>query len=109
MEWSFFFFNQLLYFAEAATPLYDLWKKIMEPFKKRTTNRAKKFMLKDLPDWGKAGQKTFEDIKMMIADTVVNTYFDSQSVGMCVYRCDRRLLMHGVHSMCTRHRVTAVG
>ena len=78
MEWSFFFFNQLLYFAEAATPLYDLWNQANNGIFQEEDNDpcVKKFMLKDLPGWGKAGRKTFEDIKIMMADAVINTYFD---------------------------------
>ena len=42
-------------------------------------------MLKDLPDWNKVGQKTFEDIKMMMVDVVVNTYFDPSLQILCVF------------------------
>ena len=78
------FRGHLPYFAEAAAPLYDLWKKTMEPYKKKTTARAKKFQLQDLPGWEPLGKKAFREIKMMMMDAVVNTYFDP-SLQLCVF------------------------
>ncbi len=78
------FRGHLPYFAEAASPLYDLWKDTMEQFKKKTTNKAKKFQLKDLPQWEETGKRAFRQIKMMMADAVVNTYFDPAK-QLCVF------------------------
>ena len=78
------FRGHLPYFAEAAAPLYDLWKETMQPYKKKTTNKAKKFQLKDLPKWDANGKKAFREIKKMMADAVVNTYFDPKQ-QLCVF------------------------
>ena len=71
-------------FAEVAAPLYDLWKETMAPYEKKTTNRAKRFKLSDLPGWANGGKKAYQDVKDLMANAVANAYFDPE-LRLCVF------------------------
>ena len=78
------FRGHLPYFAEVAAPLYDLWKVTMEPYSKKTTNRAKRFQLKDLAGWRDGGSNAYQEVKKLMADAVSNNYFDPE-LRLCVF------------------------
>ena len=78
------FRGHLMRFAEVAAPLYDLWKDTMAPYEKKTTNRAKRFRLADLPGWVKNGKEAYQSVKDLMADAASNAYFDPNQ-RLCVF------------------------
>ena len=78
------FRGHLMRFAEVAAPLYDLWKDTMAPYEKKTTNRAKRFKLKELPGWSNGGKEAYQGVKDLMADAVSNAYFDPE-LRLCVF------------------------
>ena len=78
------FRGHLMRFAEVAAPLYDLWKDTMAPYEKKTTNRAKRFRLADLPGWAKDGKKAYQAVKDLMAEAASNAYFDPNQ-RLCVF------------------------
>ena len=78
------FRGHLMRFAEVAAPLYDLWKDTMAPYAKKTTNRAKRFQLSKLPKWANGGKQAYQAVKDLMAEAVVNAYFDPD-LRLCVF------------------------
>ena len=78
------FRGHLMRFAETAAPLYDLWNKTMEPYEKKTTNRAKRFRLAELPGWVSGGKEAYQAVKELMANAVANAYFDP-NLRLCVF------------------------
>ena len=78
------FRGHLPYFAEAAAPLYDLWNSALAPYKRKTSQNARKVALKDLPGWKGGGQAVFDSVKELMADAIKTAYFDPE-LQTCVF------------------------
>ena len=78
------FRGHMPYFAEVAAPLYDLWKDTLAPFKRKTSQNAKKFRLQDLPGWKDGGMEAFEGVKELMTQAITTAYFDP-SKQTCVF------------------------
>ena len=78
------FRGHLMRFAEVAAPLYDIWKAAMEPYTKKTTNRAKRLNLRDIPKWNAVGKEAYGKVKTLMMHAVRNAYFDP-ALKLCVF------------------------
>ena len=72
------------YFAEAAAPLYDIWRDSMARFKRKTSANARKVKLADVPEWETRGRAAFEKVKECLEDSVTTSFFDPELVT-CVF------------------------
>ena len=94
------FRGHLMRFAEVAAPLYDLWKVTMASYEKKTTNRAKRFKLSELPGWNENGKKAYKAVKGLMADAVANSYFDPD-LRLCVFADASKDFYCMVFTQCT--------
>lgn len=78
------FRGNMIHFAKTAAPLYDLWKNALEPYKRKTMQVAKKFILKNLPGWKKKGKEAFEALKKALVNAIETAFFDPE-LKTCVY------------------------
>ena len=65
-------------------PLYDIWKNAMAKYSKKTSNRAKRILLKDLPEWEVSGRKAYTQVKELMSQALRNSFFNPEE-KLCVF------------------------
>ena len=78
------FRGHILRWAEIAAPLYDIWKEALTPYKKKTMNNAKKFVLSEIPAWKDGGKAAFANVKRALAEAITTAFFDPEK-KTCVF------------------------
>ena len=78
------FRNHIVRFAEIAAPLYDLWKEALAPYKKKTKAMAKRFILREMPDWHAKGRAAFEAVKKALTEAIETSLFNPK-LKTCVF------------------------
>ena len=72
------FRGHILRWAEISAPLYDIWKEALTPYKRKTMNNAKKFVLSEIPAWKNGGRAAFAEVKRALAESITTAFFDPE-------------------------------
>ena len=61
-----------------------MWNEALAPYKRKTSQRASKFLLKDIPKWQTVGRAAFHAVKDAMATAITQAYFDPD-LQTCVF------------------------